>query len=255
MHHIILLFTARAWVPVSLSVNAGQKARVGLSASEPLSTPSVQHIYAVGPRSPFGLYAVCLARPGPAHFGSSANPPGLFCRFRIVCRAVSASPPLVAPCTPYCHAGDPGAQLWRVVYRATSFAPGLIHISNNAGRCERDLTHGHQCLSPPVRDKRHVRASLPRRPSPRHLCALSTPWGPGAPSACMSHVWQGRVPLASEARLIRPSAFVDSALSVAPSPLSTVRRFLYAALPRQGPRGPICGASYKNRSSLAFRSL
>jgi hypothetical protein len=75
MHHIILLFTARAWVPVSLSVNAGQKARVGLSASEPLSTPSVQHIYAVGPRSPFGLYAVCLARPGPAHFGSSANPP------------------------------------------------------------------------------------------------------------------------------------------------------------------------------------
>ena len=100
---------ASAWVSVSLSVNAGQKAHVGLSASEPLSTPSVQHIYAVGPRSPFGLYAVCLARPGPAHFGSSANPPTLFCRFRIACRTVSASPPLDAPCTPHCHVGGPGA--------------------------------------------------------------------------------------------------------------------------------------------------
>ena len=100
---------ASAWVSVSLSVNAGQKAHVGLSASEPLSTPSVQHIYSVGPRSPFGLCAVCLARPGPAHFGSSANPPTLFCRFRIACRAVSASPPLDAPCTPHCHAGGPGA--------------------------------------------------------------------------------------------------------------------------------------------------
>ena len=100
---------ASAWVSVSLSVNTGQKAHVGLSASEPLSTPSVQHIYSVGPRSPFGLCAVCLARPGPAHFGSSANPPTLFCRFRIACRTVSASPPLDAPCTPHCHAGGPGA--------------------------------------------------------------------------------------------------------------------------------------------------
>lgn len=100
---------AGAWVSVSLSVNAGQKAHVGLSASEPLSTPYVQHIYAVGPRSPFGLCAVCLARPGPAHFGSSANPPTLFCRFRIACRTVSANPPLGAPYTSHCHDGGPGA--------------------------------------------------------------------------------------------------------------------------------------------------
>ena len=100
---------ASAWVSVSLSVNAGQKAHVGLSASEPLSTPSVQHIYAVGPRSPFGLYAVCLARPGPAHFGSSANPPTLFCHFRIACRTVSADQPLVALHTSHCRDRDPGA--------------------------------------------------------------------------------------------------------------------------------------------------
>ena len=100
---------AGAWVSVSLSVNTGQKAHVGLSASEPLSPPAVQHNYAVGPRRPFGLCAVCLARPGPAHFGSSANPPTLFCRFRIACRTVSASPPLGAPYTSHCHDGGPGA--------------------------------------------------------------------------------------------------------------------------------------------------
>ena len=95
-----------------------------------------------------------------------------------------------------------------------------------------------------------MRASLPRRPSPRHLCATSMPWGPGAPSACVSHVWRGRVPLASEVRLIRTSAFIISALSVAPTPPATTRRSMYAALPRWGPRGPICGASYKNRLRL-----
>ena len=93
----------------SLSVNAGQKARAGLSASEALSTPSVRLIYAVGPRSPFGLYAACLARPGPTRFGSSADPPVLFRQFRIVCRTVSADQPLVAPYTSHCHDRDPGA--------------------------------------------------------------------------------------------------------------------------------------------------
>ena len=93
----------------SLSVNAGQKAHAGLSASEALSLPSVRHIYAVGPRSPFGLYTACLARPGPAHFGSSANPPMLFCHFRIAYRTVSADQPLVALHTSHCRDRDPGA--------------------------------------------------------------------------------------------------------------------------------------------------
>ena len=98
-----------AWASVSLSVSAGRKARAGLSASEPLSTPSVRRICAVGPRSPFGLCVACLARPGPARFGSSADPPGLFRRIRTACRTVSADPPLGAPCMPHCRAGDPGA--------------------------------------------------------------------------------------------------------------------------------------------------
>ena len=94
---------------VSLSVNAGKKARAGLSASESLSTPSVRHICSVGPRSPFGLYAACLARPGPTRFGSSADPPVLFRQFRIACRTVFADQPLVAPYTSHCHDRDPGA--------------------------------------------------------------------------------------------------------------------------------------------------
>ena len=75
----------------------------------PSPTPSVQHIYAVGPRSPFGLYTACLARPGPAHFGSSANPTTLFCHFRIAYRTVSADQPLVALHTSHCRDRDPGA--------------------------------------------------------------------------------------------------------------------------------------------------
>ena len=239
-----------------LSPSMRDKRRVW--ASLPRS-PSPRHLYSIsmpwGPGAPSACMLYVWRGRVPLTSEARLIPPGSFVDSAL---SVAPSPPAhrsLLHVRRIATPGTPGPQLWRVVYRATSFAPGLIHISNNAGRCERDLTHGHQCLSPPVRDKRHVRASLPRRPSPRHLCALSTPWGPGAPSACMSHVWQGRVPLASEARLIRPSAFVDSALSVAPSLLSTVRRFMYAALPRQGPRGPICGASYKNRSSLAFRSL
>ena len=147
--------------------------------------------------------------------------------------------------------GAPGPQLWRVVYGSSSFALWLIIFPTyNEIRSRRDQTHGHRGLSPPIRDKRHMRASLPRRPYPRHLCVTSMPWGPGAPSACVSHVWRGRVPLASEVRLIRTSAFIISALSVAPTPLTTTRRSMYAALPRWGPRGPICGASYKNRLRL-----
>ena len=38
----------------------------------------------------------------------------------------------------------------------------------------------------------------------RALCACaSTPWGPGAPLACATHVGHGRVPLTSVARLFR----------------------------------------------------
>ena len=85
-------------------------------------------------------------------------------------------------------------------------------------RCRLWPAHGCRCLSPSMRDKRRTWASLPRSPSPRHLYSITTPWGPGAPSACVLYVWRGRVPLTSEVRLIHPRSFVDSALPVAPSP-------------------------------------
>ena len=53
----------------------------------PLSAPSVRPICAVGPRSPFGLCSAGPARPGPARFGSSADPRLLR----------SISPPVCAP--------------------------------------------------------------------------------------------------------------------------------------------------------------
>ena len=119
-----------------------------------------------------------------------------------------------------------------------------------SARCRLWPAHGCRCLSPSIRDKRRTWASLPRSPSPRHLYSITTPWGPGAPSACVLYVWRGRVPLTSEVRLIRTSAFIISALSVAPTPPATTRRSMYAALPRWGPRGPICGVSFRDRLRL-----
>ena len=65
--------------PTSL-VLAPAGARAGLSSSEPLSVPFVRRIVALGPRCPFRLCATCRARPGPAHFGSSADPPRAVCQ-------------------------------------------------------------------------------------------------------------------------------------------------------------------------------
>ena len=62
--------------PASL-VLAPAGARAGLASSEALSVPSVRRICALGPRCPFRLCSACRARPGPAHFGSSADPPAL----------------------------------------------------------------------------------------------------------------------------------------------------------------------------------
>ena len=62
------------------SLSPPAQARAHGRASLPRS-PSPRHlcgrVCAVGPRSPFGLRAACLARPGPAHFGSLADPPAL----------------------------------------------------------------------------------------------------------------------------------------------------------------------------------
>ena len=124
----------------------------------------------------------------------------------------------------------------------------------SSARCRLWSAHGCRCLSPPMRDKRRTWASLPRSPSPRHLYSISMPWGPGAPSACVSHVWRGRVPLTSEARLIHPRSFVDSALPVAPSPPAHRSALPIRHIATTGAPGPHLWRVVKGSPSFALDS-
>ena len=124
----------------------------------------------------------------------------------------------------------------------------------SSARCRLWSAHGCRCLSPSMRDKRRTWASLPRSPSPRHLYSISTPWGPGAPSACMPYVWRGRVPLTSEARLIHPRSFVDSALPVAPSPPAHRSALPIRHIATTGAPGPHLWRVVKGSPSFALDS-
>ena len=90
------------------------------------------------------------------------------------------------------------ARLFRAFLRVFSvpdFAPPLLlhplpcyDFPSITPSLRQGIRSPRRSLSPPAQARPHVRASLPRRPSPRHLCGTSAPWGPGAPSACVPHV-------------------------------------------------------------------
>ena len=137
-----MLLMVSAWVSVSLSVNAGQKAHVGLWRGRVPLTSEARLIHL---RS-FVDSALPVAPSPPAHHSM------------LHVRRIATL-------------GTPGPRLWRVVYGASSFA--LYLYFQDKYRCERGQTHGCRCLSLPMRDKRRTWASLPRSPSPRHLYSIS----------------------------------------------------------------------------------
>ena len=146
----------------SLARRRGPVVGTGQASSEPLSAPSVRPICAAGPRSPFGWCAACPARPGPAHFGSLADP----------CLLRSISPPGCAPpLRPL-----PPAPAQRRACGSQSLRQGLCALRRS--------------LSPPAQARAHGRACLPRSPSPCHLCGRICAVGPRSPfgwcAACLA---------------------------------------------------------------------
>lgn len=112
--------------------------------------------------------------------------------------------------------------------------------------------HGRRCFSPSARGKKHVRASLPRSPIPPSRCTMIPSRGAPLP---LRKGWRirsfGWVPLTSEARLIRPSFFARSVLSVVLLRRATARRLICDTNAVPGPRGPSPCASHNEPPSFA----
>ena len=141
----------------SLARWRGPVVGAGLASSEPLSAPSVRTICAVGPRSPFGLWSACPARPGPAHFGSSADPR----LFRAFSPPACAPPLRLPPAIACASSASPVASPW------TAFALSSESLSAGSGTGARAGLASSEPLSgfPVQRDS--------RRGAPEPLCATA----------------------------------------------------------------------------------
>ena len=172
----------------SLARRRGPVVGAGLASSEPLSAPSVRPICAVRPRSPFGLCSACPVRPGPAHFGSSADPRLLRAFSPPVCAPPLRLPPAIACAS----SASPVASPW------TAFAPSSESLSAGSGTGARAGLASSEPLSGfPVR-----RDSRRGAPEPLRRLRRIRP--------------AGRVPLTSVARLLRPycPCFLPPATSI-----------------------------------------
>jgi len=89
----------------------------------PIRLPCVTIYLPWGPGAPSAGLSHPVFRPGPAHFGSSADPHELFHLNRTACRAVSAAHRSSLQVRHYATSGTPGPQLWRTACEVTSFAP------------------------------------------------------------------------------------------------------------------------------------